>query len=334
MNPQPLVSIIILNWNGKEYLSLCFDSLYQGTYQNFEIIFSDNASTDGSVEFVKHHYPKIKIIEHDQHTGITYAQNEAIRLAQGKYIFSFNNDTIADSHLLEELVKVSESNPSIGICGCKTVSYQGNQVLNAGVAMDIFGYPYGHGKPFYADAATFIRKDVFNQVGGFDERFYIYREDIDLYWRVRLYGYQVKIVETAWFHHDSSCVPEKSTYTTTDRKRFLSEAHTLCILLKNYSLVPLMMILPFYMLINSLEILAFGFLKRDWKSPFMIHIKAIGWNLKNIKTTWNLRQKIQRERVVGDWTILNLLQKTSGKIMLFKDMGLPTVLARDSHYAN
>ena len=89
MNPQPLVSIIILNWNGKEYLSLCFDSLYQGTYQNFEIIFSDNASTDGSVEFVKHHYPKIKIIEHDQHTGITYAQNEAIRLAQGKYIFSF-----------------------------------------------------------------------------------------------------------------------------------------------------------------------------------------------------------------------------------------------------
>ena len=334
MNSTPLVSVIILNWNGKEYLGRCFDSLYQGTYQNFEIIFSDNVSTDGSIEFVRHQYPKIKIIEHDQHIGITVAQNEAIRLAKGKYIFSFNNDTVSDSHLLEELVKTAESDPSVGICGCKTVSYQGHHLLNAGVPLDIFGYPYGHGKPFYADAATFIRKDVFDKVGGFDERFYIYREDIDLYWRVRLYGYKIKIVETAWFHHDSSCVLEKNTYATTDRKRFLSEAHTLCILLKNYSLITLLAILPFYFLINILEILAFGFLKMKWKSPSAIHAKALRWNLKNMKTTWHLRKKIQRERIIGDWEILKVLQKTSGKMMLFREIGLPTVLARNSHYAN
>lgn len=328
----PLVSIIILNWNGKEYLGRCFDSLYQGTYQSFEIIFSDNVSTDGSVEFVSQHYPKIKIIEHDHPTGITYAQNEAAHLAQGKYIFSFNNDTIADPHLLEELVKAAEADPQIGICGCKTVSYEGNKILNAGVPLDIFGYSYGKGLPFYSDAGIFIRKDIFNKVGEFDERFHIYKEDVDLHWRIRLYGYKVKIVEKAWFHHDSSCILEKNTYTTTDRKRFLSEAHMLCMLLKNYSFLSLLIILPCYFMMNAIEILAFGLLKGQWRSSLTIHWNTIKWNINNFKMTWQLRQKIQKERKISDWTILKTMNKISGKILLFKDIGLPKVIHKQSHY--
>ncbi|MBI3939295.1 MAG: glycosyltransferase, partial [Acidobacteria bacterium] len=74
----PLVSVIILNWDGKEYLANCFDSLYHGAFQDFEIIFSDNVSSDGSVQFVREYYPQVRVIENDHYMGITAANNQAV----------------------------------------------------------------------------------------------------------------------------------------------------------------------------------------------------------------------------------------------------------------
>jgi len=96
---SPLVSIIIVNWNAKNYLQKCIESLLEQTYQNFEIIFVDNASSDGSVEFVKTNFPKIKIIENKKNLGFAKGNNIGIKNSQGEIICLFNPDAVAKKRL-------------------------------------------------------------------------------------------------------------------------------------------------------------------------------------------------------------------------------------------
>lgn len=122
----PKVSIIILNWNGKEDTIECLDSLKHITYPNYEILLVDNGSTDGSVNYFKKHYPEIELIENGENLGFAKGNNVAILKAmeQGSdYILLLNNDTIVDSDFLMELVKVAESDEKIGIVGPKIYYY-------------------------------------------------------------------------------------------------------------------------------------------------------------------------------------------------------------------
>ena len=105
----PLVSLIIVNWNGKKWLRNCLDSVYSQNYKNFEVIFVDNASTDDSVDFVKDNYPETKIIQNEDNYGFAKGNNIATRIAKGKYLFFLNNDTKVGKNFLTELVKSNSS---------------------------------------------------------------------------------------------------------------------------------------------------------------------------------------------------------------------------------
>lgn len=320
---MPKVSIIITNYNGKKYLENCISSLKQGVFQNFEIIIVDNGSSDGSIGFLKEKYPDIKLMDLGANFGLAIASNKGRELASGEYLFFYNNDTIADKHMLSELVKVMDADRHIGICGCKTMTYDGKRETNCGVQLDIFGYPYGKGESFYVDAAIFIRKDVFNEIGGFDPKLFLYCEDKDLCWRVQLYGYKVVAVSKAIFWHDSFCaIDSKGNLTTNIKKRFMGEAFTLRMLLKNYSLFSLLKILPVYSFVNLAEIILFT-LTGKLKIVFEVYAKAYFWNIANFSDTMNLRKQIQKQRKVNDKVIQARMYRGSGKLKLFRTVGVP-----------
>lgn len=320
---MPAVSVIITNYNGRKYLKDCFDSLRNGSFTDFEIIVVDNGSSDRSVEFLKENYPQVKILELGSNLGLAIASNRGKELAEGKYLFFYNNDTIADKEMLAELVKVMESNLKIGICGCRTLTYDGSEEINRGVHLDILGYPYGEGRFFYVDAAIFIRRDVFEKIGGFDPKLFLYCEDRDLCWRCLLYGYDVVVAEKAVFRHDSFCaIDSQGKLATNIRKRFMGEAFTLRMLLKNYGFLNLNKILPVYLCINMVEILFFA-LRGQFKIIFCVYLKAHFWNIVNLKNTLKARRGIQFKRKVSDRVIQERMYKGSGKLKLFRDVGVP-----------
>ncbi|OGX15671.1 MAG: hypothetical protein A2166_02760 [Omnitrophica WOR_2 bacterium RBG_13_41_10] len=321
---QPKVSIIITNYNGKRYLERCIESLKDNTFKDFEMIIVDNGSADDSINFIKRKYPEIKLVEFNSNHGLSIASNKGARLAQGEYLFFYNNDTIADKEMLNELVRVADSDSHIGVCGCKTLTYSGDQVINSGVEMDIFGYPYGRGRTFYVDAAIFIKKDLLEEIGGFDEKMFLYCEDRDLCWRVWLHGYKIAVVPQAIFKHDSFCLVDGDKFTTNPRRRFMNETFTIRMLLKNYSAFILFLIMPLYLFINLCEILIY-FIKGKPGFVFNTYLTAYYWNLKNLKDTLNKRKMIQKTRRVSDIKIMRNLYKFSGKALLFTKIGIPKV---------
>ena len=320
---EPLVSIIVINYNGQKYLHNCFSSLLQGSYQNFEITLVDNGSADDSLALVRREFPRIKIIEMDDNVGLAIASNRGATLAKGKYLFFLNNDTISDKNILRELVNAAETDGRIGICGCRTMSYDGKNELNAGVACDIFGYPYGDGLPLYVDAGIFIRRSVFDLIHGFDPRLFLYGEDRDLCWRTLLYGYEVMVVKSAVFYHDSFCaIDAHGNLLTNVRKRFMGEAFAIRTLLKNYSFRTLVFIFPLHFFINCMEMLLFLF-KGRLDIVFGAYLKAYFWNLSNLADTLRLRETVQSERRISDAAILKRMYHGSGKLKLFKKVGIP-----------
>lgn len=317
------VSVIITNYNGRKYLAECIGSLYRGSFSDFEIIIVDNGSCDESVDFLRNSYPQVKMIALDRNMGLAIASNKGRQAGVGKYLFFYNNDTIAGQNLLSALVKTMESDETVGICGCKTLTYDGKKKINCGVPLDIFGYPYGRDKCFYVDAAIFLRSEVFDKMGGFDPKLFLYCEDRDLCWRCWLYGYKVVALDSAVFKHDSFCaVDDEGKVKTNIRKRFMGEAFTIRMLLKNYSIWALILVFPVYMAINCVEMLVF-LVKGRVDIVFGAYIKAYQWNLVNLLETLKLRRKIQSERKLSDFDIIKKMYLGSGKLKLFIETGVP-----------
>ncbi len=120
MKKPALVSVIVINFNGKKYINNCFDSLLRGSYSNIELILVDNGSSDESVEFVRDAYKNVQLLDLKNNFGLAVASNKGAEIAKGEYLFFFNNDTVADSNLINRLVEAVEEDSEIGIAVCKT----------------------------------------------------------------------------------------------------------------------------------------------------------------------------------------------------------------------
>src|SRR4030065_2470068 len=144
----PLASVIIVNWNGKDFLTTCLDSLKLQSYSNFEVIVVDNGSNDGSVEFLRQYYlPFVKVIENKENLGFSGGNNAGIHAAKGKYILLLNNDTEADNRWIEELIKEAEKDRTVGMCASKIYSfYQRNIIDVAGHLLYRDGLNRGRGR--------------------------------------------------------------------------------------------------------------------------------------------------------------------------------------------
>jgi GT2 family glycosyltransferase len=320
------VSVIILNWNGKHFLGRCISSILSQTYKNIEIILVDNNSTDGSVEFVMKKFPKIKILKLNQNYGYAKANNLGAKTSSGKYLLFLNNDAWLKKDAIEILVR-NIKNENADLCGLFQKNYNGKKNIGINYGIDIFGYPHGESF-FYPDGcAFFIKKDVFKKLGGFDEKHFIFMEDVDLSWRARIFGYKIISIKNAIVFHKSGATvvggrPEKKHETSIFR-RYLTEKNIIRNLLKNYEKKFLFIILPFLFSFHIIEMFLFLFINPRVVSK--VYLSAYWWNLKNIKDTLRERNRIQSSRKVSDIEIMRNMRFFYSKIDSFLTVGRPEV---------
>ena len=238
MNPHPLLSVIIPNWNGRRFLEECIDSLKGQTFQDFETILVDNGSTDGSADFAQERYGEfLRILRNKENLGFAGGNNVGIRMARGEYIVLLNNDTAADPYWLEELVKAARFDPAIGMWGSKVCSYdQRDRIDGVGELIYWDGLCRARGQYekdrgaypteeifFPQGCGAMYRKSLFDGIGLFDEDFFAYADDSDIGIRARLAGWKCLFVPDAVIYHKSSGTagqhsPLKAFYV--ERNRF------------------------------------------------------------------------------------------------------------------
>jgi hypothetical protein len=303
---HPSVSIIILNYNGREFVERCLKSVLTTDYLNFEVIFIDNASTDGSLELVEKMFgsdPHLKTIRNDENLGFAEGNNVGARVAKGNYIVFLNNDTDVNSKWLKELVEVMESDPTIGIAQSKILLMRDPMKLDcAGGFMDPYGWTNKRGERekdvgqydevseiFYAHGATMaVKREILEKVGIFDPKFFIYYDDLDLCWRVWLCGYKVVFVPKSVVYHEAGAWGRAQP--RPQMTSFFCKNHTSA-LLKNYSLHNLVRTLPVYIaLVHGMAM--YLMLKGEVKGA-LAYFKAILWNLLNLRHVWTERLKVQ-----------------------------------------
>ena len=214
--PAPKVSIIIVNYNGKELLQKCLDSLLKVNYDNFEIILVDNNSTDGTVEFITKNYPSLIIIKLDSNKGFAEPNNVAAKISKGKYLLFLNNDTVVTPNFISEMVKVMETDKKIAVCQSLLLKPDGS-VDSSGDFIDHLGVVYNSKTKIdeikeissARGACMLIRKKIFDKLGGFDEKFFFSFEDVDLGWRSWILGYKVVIVPNSIVYHSAGKTSSK-----------------------------------------------------------------------------------------------------------------------------
>jgi len=224
------LSIIIVNFNVKAFLQNCLISI-QKSVQNIshEIIVVDNASDDGSVEFIKKNFSQVNLIESKTNLGFSKANNLGLLKASGKYICLINPDTLVQENTFIEMIKFFESNPEAGLAGCKILNPDGTfqlacrrsfptpwvaftKVIGLSRLFPKFKFfskynltYLNENETYEVDAVSgsfmFLRKDVYEKIGGLDEKFFMYGEDLDWCYRVNANGYKVYYVHSTQIIH-------------------------------------------------------------------------------------------------------------------------------------
>ncbi|MCK9405189.1 MAG: glycosyltransferase family 2 protein [Methanothrix sp.] len=208
-----LISVIVLNYNGKGFLNSCLSSLASQTYSDFEVIVVDNGSRDGSPEYIEENYPWVRLAKNDENLGFAGGTNVGIRAAKGEFIITLNNDSRADSRFIEELIKPM-ADPEVGVCAAKMLFPDG-RINSAGICISRSGAAWDRGmfepdrgqyefveEVFGACAgAALYRREMLDEIGLFDEDFFLYLEDVDLAFRARLAGWKCLYVPGAWVIH-------------------------------------------------------------------------------------------------------------------------------------
>lgn len=211
-----LISVVIINWNNKEYLGRCIDSILCQTYSNYEIVFIDNQSSDGSYEYVKNMYRQINIIKFSSDKNLGYAggANKGIEMSKGSYVVVMNPDVVLEPNFLEMCYKCALQDDTIGAISGKLLKYdfQQDKKLNiidsTGIIVeknrraadrgqneeDIGQYQHIERIFGVCGAAAFYKREALDYIKVcdeyFDEDFFAYKEDIDLSWRLNLCGYK------------------------------------------------------------------------------------------------------------------------------------------------
>ena len=218
MSENPLVSVIVLNYNAGELLLNCIESVKKSAYKNLEIIVVDNISTDKSQKICKEKYPDIKLIQNNENFGYCEGNNIGIREAKGDYIIILNPDTIVESNWIKELISAYNKFGE-GLYQPKHLSLNEKTVyMSAGNMLNIFGFGYAREKgnkdknqfnkieeiSYASGTCLFTSSNVLKKVGLFDPFIFLYHDDLDLGWRASQLGIKSYYVPTSIIYHAES----------------------------------------------------------------------------------------------------------------------------------
>lgn len=243
-------AVVIINWNGKKLLEQFLPSVI--TYSNKATIYvADNASTDDSINFIKTNFPTVQIIQNKTNSGYAKGYNDALKNLDEDVFCLLNNDVEVTKDWLSPIISTFQSEPNTVIIQPKILDYKRKDYFEyagaAGGFIDKFGYPYCRGRIFntiekdkgqYNDsvnifwssgACLFIRKNVFEELNGFDERFFAHMEEIDICWRAKNMDYNIKYVGNSTVYH----VGGATLSNTNPKKTYLNFRNSLFMLAKN-----------------------------------------------------------------------------------------------------
>jgi GT2 family glycosyltransferase len=305
-----MVSVVIVNWNGKHHLQRCLSAVLAQTYSDFEVILVDNGSTDGSVQFIRQNFPQVRLIRNAENLGFAKGNNIALEVAQGDYIATLNNDTEADAHWLSELVAILEAHPRVGMCASKMLFYDQPRIINStGINLDRAGIAWDRrggeedrkGQEEVEEVfgpcagAALYKRQMLEETGLFDEDFFAYLEDVDLAWRARLMGWRCLYVPTARVCHVHSATGlEGSPY-----KSYLLGRNKICTILKNYPAPEILLFLPVILFYDLASVLYALVTRRDANA---LRGRVAGW--RDLPRLLAKRKEVQGRRCISLSTLV------------------------------
>lgn len=317
-------SIVIVTHNGLKYIDACVNSIYSSNIKNFEIIVVDNGSCDGTVKFLKNKYKQntLKIVELDKNYGPAKARNQGVKEASGKYLGFLDNDTIVQKDWSNEAKKAFENDDKLGIVQCRLmlnrertkIDYIGEYLGSNGFLVQRVPAGTVYNKSFDKEeyilaaksAGMFIRKKTFDEIGGFDDSYFIYVEETDLGWRSWLVGYTAKFIPNSIVYHEFGT---STVILGTDKANYNAKFHGtknyIQTLIKNLDPTNLKKILPLHVILwmgLSVHVL----LKGQWRASLWI-LEGIFWNLTHLSETLEKRNFIQQNRKVSDKELFKTL---------------------------
>jgi GT2 family glycosyltransferase len=306
----PRASVIIVNYNGREYLEPCLSSVVRSLGPRDEILLFDNASTDGSAGFVEQAFPQVRIIRSEENLGFGSGNNLAARQAAGLYLAFLNPDTTVEPGWLEALITALDRNPEIGLATSKILQMdRPDRVSGCGNDVHCSGLALGRGMGLHRDAfsevedlaavsgASFAaRKDLFQALGGFDGDFFMYVEDTDLSFRTRLAGFRLVYAPRSVVYHDYKL-------RFGPRKTFYQERNRYLMLLKNLRWPTLLLLSPALLLA---EVMTWGFVLLREKGRWRNKLDAYGWILAHWPGIMAKRRQVQASRKARDRDLIAL----------------------------
>lgn len=308
---QPSVAIVILNYNGKNYLQKFLPSVLASTYSNKRVIVADNASTDDSVSFLKQDFSTVEIIKLPKNYGFATGYNNALKQVTADFYVLLNSDVEVTPGWIEPIITIMHNNASIAACQPKILSYNNPGSFEyagaAGGWIDYLGYPFSRGRVFdiceadngqYDDttevfwasgAAMCIRSEIFHAAGGFDDYFFAHMEEIDLCWRMQQMGYKMLCVPASVVYHiGGGTLPKGNT-----RKVFLNFRNNLIMLCKNLPWNEQIWKIPWRIFLDAL--FAWKSLLSGYGTSFIAvckaHIAVIKWRIASKKTKTSILKK-------------------------------------------
>ncbi|MCX6743569.1 MAG: NAD-dependent epimerase/dehydratase family protein, partial [Candidatus Parcubacteria bacterium] len=276
------IAIIIVNYNGREYINDCLGSLLVLDYpkEDSKIFFVDNASADDSVNFVSHNFSQVEIIVNKENLGFAEGNNVAIRKALAEnfdYLMLINQDTISEPDFLKKLVAAAESGKQIAAVQPRIMLYPEKDKVNSlGNSIHYLGFGFSSGgyqkfagnlEPkeiaYASGAAVLFKKEALEKVGLFDPDFFMYHEDLDLGWRLRMAGYKILVVPSAVIFH-------KYQFSKSIQKYYFMERNRLICLLENYKLATLVLIFPAW-LVMEIGLFLFSLKSGFWQDKLRVY---------------------------------------------------------------
>lgn len=310
------VAIVIVNWNSWVFLSRCLEALVAQTYKDFSVTIIDNASSEKMPLQLSSAYPQADLVRNSFNVGFAAANNLAVTTANSEWIALINADAYAEPRWLEELLAATKANPGFDVFGSKLLNAADPTILDGvGDVYHLSGRIWRKGKGLQASgvadnvdevfsacaAAALYSRSAFQKVGGFDEDFFCYGEDVDLGFRLRLAGYRCLNVPLSVVHHVGSGTTggQHSDFSVYHGHRNIVWAFV-----KDMPGLLFWLLLPLHVALNLVSIIWFSL-----RGQGRVILRAKRDAVLGLPKMWRKRKQIQKARVASIGEIWRVLDK-------------------------
>lgn len=324
------LTVVVVNYFSGDLLTRCIESVI-GTAPGIDVVIVDNSPQDGWADANARRWPTVRCVGRGDNVGFAGGANYGAARSGRTFLLFLNPDAIVTDGAIGLLRSFLRGQPHVGVCG-PAVSQESSGVVELGATIDRIGHPAGLLEPrapvFVTGSALMTRRALFAETGGFDERYFMFVEDVDYCWRVLLAGYDVAVVPDALVRHVGGASAPGGYRTaagvsTTTFRIALRERNTLATLLTCYGALNIVLVLPIYLgqsIVTSVALALTG-------SPATARevLRGLAWNLRQLPQTLRRRREVQRNRRRPDREITRRMAPGLVKLRAVRLSGLPQI---------